>query len=194
MRKKKTKITKEFVNSQFKEIKKEKTENENGEQDDEESENGKFENGTEFFGSGSRTAPVISADRNNSPLEQTVANTPSPRRSTNPETENSPPGNVYAVQSNAGTSYATNVYADRAYEAREKTVQVRESARFSGALDEFRISLPEAPRTMPAQEQAIQDWQKQKDTQQIMPGRSEYGEVIDDSKKRMPFERKRRRM
>ena len=122
--KKKNRVVKEFVNAQFKEVKKE---NDNGnDAEEEEADNAGFENGNGFVSGGERAAPVLQAKQDAS-LEQVARTAPTARTGT-AETANTANQDFYSANYTAR-------YENQNYEARQEQEQVvQPTVRAAGSL------------------------------------------------------------
>ncbi|MFH1711255.1 MAG: hypothetical protein ABH840_03010 [Nanoarchaeota archaeon] len=184
-RKKKVKIVKEFVNTQFKEV--ETSKSNSGSIVPEEFEEDKLENNGDFSGNGfsntgRRTAPVLQAENTSQSLES-VAET-APVRKT--DTNDNPGNQVYSAD-------YTAKYDSAKYETMSEEPVVRPTVRSSGVLNDVR-NVGEPRRVQPtwqgqtAPDQARGDWNPN------LPDERVYHPKDDDIKERTKQIDKRRRM
>ena len=186
-RKKKTRIVKEFVNSQFKEVKKEKTQELGFEEEEQETING-GNGGNGAFSTGERAAPVIQTGNQEQNLEQVAATAPTPARTT--ET-NTGPGNLYSAD------YTARYDFERYENVREQEPVQRASVRSAGSLMDNRdfdlrnLKVPQSAWTSPQEQaQAAANWQ----TDSNLPDERKYKPREDTFKEQTKQIDKRRRM
>lgn len=130
--KKKVKIFKEFVNTQFKEIKKPKSDSVSLEEFEEDKIDNNVNNNNssgDGFSAGKRTAPVLQVENASQSLERVAETAPARRTDAN---DNSANQNVYSA--NYSAKYDNSQYETR----RQEEPIVRPTVRASGVLDDIR--------------------------------------------------------
>jgi hypothetical protein len=186
--KKKVKIFKEFVNTQFKEIKKDKSDS--GSVFPDEFEEDKIDannNANNFSGNGSsgkRTAPVLQAESTPQGLERVAETAPARKTDTN---DNSANQNLYSA--NYSAKYDNSQYEAR----RQEEPIVRPTVRASGVLDDLRNVNNGLRRVQPTWQQSPAD-QLQGQWNPNLPEEKVYRPADDAVKEQTKQIDKRRRM
>jgi len=186
--KKKVKIFKEFVNTQFKEIKKDKSDS--GSVSPDEFEEDKIDannNANNFSGNGSsgkRTAPVLQAESTPQGLERVAETAPARRTDAN---DNSANQNPYSA--NYSAKYDNSQYEAR----RQEEPIVRPTVRASGVLDDLRNVNNGLRRVQPTWQQSPAD-QLQGQWNPNLPEEKVYRPADDAVKEQTKQIDKRRRM
>jgi hypothetical protein len=186
---KEKKIKKEVIETRFKEVKPGKGSSDSETKDTNlENEVSPQDESSSVSSRGTRTAPVLRSENREQTLERTTQTSPASRTETNSSNNTS-----YVPRSGgANLGYEGRSYVEKNYEPEEKRAIIRETSRPAGALAQRMpvVEMPSTPRTM---QQQPAEWQRPVDLKQIMPENKDY-ELAEQSRKRMPFERKRRAM
>jgi len=188
--KKKGRIVKEFVNTQFKEIKKPKLDS--GSVSPDEFEEDKIDdnnNTNNFSGNGSstvkRAAPVLQAENTPQGLERVAETAPARKTDTN---ENSGNQNLYSA------NYSAKYYNSQYEARRQEELVVRPTVRASGVLDDIRNVNTGLRRVQPTWQSQTPADQTQNTWNPNLPEEKVYRPADDAVKEQTKQIDKRRRM